>query len=167
MENHSLFTNGNTSYGITFNDPAKSKIAGYAVMTRSDLPPELKAQGQQYNGSSTLWSLGILKGSQKKDLAWEYIQFIASKRGALNMGLSGNTPARISVLNSPQYLQNNPAAQIEALIAPYAEVYWPPFERANEAIDLIGNYCHDVIFRGKPAQETMDQLAKELEALLP
>jgi len=167
VENHSLFYDGNTSYGITFNDPSTSKIAGYAVMTRSDLPPELKAQGQQYNGSSTLWSLGILKGSQKKDLAWEYIQFIASKRGALNMGLSGNTPARISVLNSPQYLQNNPAAQIEALIAPYAEVYWPPFERANEAIDLIGNYCHDVIFRGKPAQETMDQLAKELEALLP
>jgi len=159
MENHSLFYDGNTSYGVTFNDPAKSKIAGYAVMTRSEL--------QYPRGSSTMWSLGILKGSQKKDLAWEYIRFIASKRGALNMALSGNTPVRISVLNSPQYAQNNPAAQIEALIAPYAEIYWPPFDKGDEAIDLIGNYSHDVIFRGKPAQETMDQLAKELEALLP
>jgi ABC-type glycerol-3-phosphate transport system substrate-binding protein len=83
------------------------------------------------------------------------------------MGLSGNTPVRVSTLNSDEYVQNNPAAQMEALVAPYAEVYWPPFDRSNEAIDLIGNYCHDVIFRGQPVQESMDQLAKELEALLP
>lgn len=166
MENRSTVYGGNTSYGVTFNDPTKSKIAGYAVLTRCELPPELQDRGP-HRGSAVLWSMGILKGSQKKDLAWEYIRFIASKRGALSMGLSGNTPVRISVLNSPKYKENNPAAQIEALVAPYAEVYWPPFDRSNEAIDLIGNYCHDVIFRGQPVQESMDQLAKELETLLP
>ncbi|MBP8933764.1 MAG: extracellular solute-binding protein [Candidatus Atribacteria bacterium] len=167
MENHSLFSAGNTSYGVSFNDPSKSKIAGYAVMTEPVLSPEMQAQGQHYRGQATMWSLGILKGSQKKDLAWEYIQFVASKRGALSMGLSGNTPVRVSVLNSPQYTQNNPAAQIEASIAPYAETIWPPFDRASEAIDLIGNYCHDVIFKGQPVQKSVDQLAKELQALLP
>ena len=166
MENRSTVYDGNTSYGVTFNDPTKSNIAGAAMLTKSELPPDLQAQGP-HHGSAALWSMAILKGSQKKDLAWEYIRFLASKKGALSMGLSGNTPVRVSTLNSDEYVQNNPAAQMEALVAPYAEVYWPPFDRSNEAIDLIGNYCHDVIFRGQPVQESMDQLAKELEALLP
>lgn len=167
MENRLLFYNGNTSYGKTFNDPTKSKIAGYAVMTRKQFPRELQDREPYGIGHTTFWSMGIFKGSQNKDLAWEYIRLLASKEGALSMGLSGTTPARISILGGPEYQQNNPAAQIERLVAPYVEPAWAPFENAEEAIDLIGAYCQEVIYDGASVQEQMNQLARELEPLMP
>ena len=80
-------------------------------MTESELPPDLQAQGP-HHGSAALWSMAILKGSQK-DLAWEYIRFLASKK-CFEHGSFWNTPVRVSTLNSDEYVQNNPAAQMEA-----------------------------------------------------
>ena len=167
QENRVAFFDGNTSYGRTFNDPKKSKIAGHAVMIKQALPQELQASGQHVVGNTSIWGWGILKGSNDKDLAWEYLRFMCSKDSVLSMGLSGTTPARISVLKDPRYLKNNPAATIEAQVAPYVAPVFPAFQNANEVIDVIGEYCHNVIVYGKSAQEEMDKAAEEIQALLP
>jgi len=83
------------------------------------------------------------------------------------MGLSGTTPARISVLKDPIYLKNNPAATMEAKVAPYVAPVFPAFQNANEVIDIIGEYAHNAIVYGKSAQEEMDKAAEEIQALLP
>ena len=168
MESRVAIGNGNTSYGNTYNDPSKSKIAGYAVMVKRALPQELQEKGKgPYVGMTTSWSIGILKGSDNKDLAWEYLRLLCSKEGALSMGLSGTTPARMSVLNSPQYRQNNPAAAVEAQVAPYCERIFPAFEGSTEVQDLIGTYGQEILYRGAPVQETLDELAKEIKKFLP
>jgi len=167
QENRVVFFNGNTSYGRTFNDPEKSKIAGHAVMIRKVLPEELQARGQHLAGLTSIWGWGILKGSDNKDLAWDYLRFMCSKDSVLSMGLSGTTPARISVLKDPRYLKNNPAATMEAMVAPYVAPVFPAFQNANEVIDLIGEYAQNVIVYGQSAQEEMDKAAEEIEALLP
>jgi len=157
-----------TNYNPTFNDPETSKIAGNAALATIPLAKEFITSERNFARPITfLWSMGILKGSQKKGLAWKYIRFLSSKDSHLNMALSGNPPARIDVLEDPEYARMNPTAKIEAKIAPYAVPWIPAFPNVSEVIDIIGEHIHNVVVYGKSPQEEMDKATEKVKPLLP
>ena len=157
-----------TAYGLTYNDPEKSKIAGSAVVTAVPLAKELITGERDFAEPLIFfWSMGILKGSQQKNLAWKYIKFLSSKESHVNMALSGNAPPRIDVLKDPRYIEANPAAKLEAKIAPYARNWMPPFLEVREVADIIGEHIHNVVVYGKSPEEEMNKAAKEIKPLLP
>jgi ABC-type glycerol-3-phosphate transport system substrate-binding protein len=157
-----------SNYWATFNDKEKSKIAGDAVIAPMPLAAEVASSQRDFAiGSAWFWSQAILKGSQDKEAAWDYIRHLATQNSHLNMALSGNPPPRIDVLSSPQYLDINPGAKIDAMIAPYTRTWIPAFENMMEARDIISEHVHNVVVHGKPAQAEMDEAAKRLKTLLP
>jgi len=157
-----------SNYYDTFNDPVQSKIAGNAVCVVIPLSKEFITSGRDFSsGAAWLWSQGILKGSQRKDLAWEYIRFLASRESHLNMALSGNPPPRIDVLQDPEYLKMNPGAKIDAKLAPYTRIWIPAFPNMTQVADIIGEYVHNVVVYGKSPQEETDKAAEKIKPLLP
>ena len=157
-----------SNYWPTFNDPEKAKIAGNAVIAPYPLSAELATSERDFStGASWFWAQGILKGSQDKELAYEYIRHLATQDAHMNMALSGNPPARIDVLSDPKYLGINPGAKIDAMVAPFTLPWTPAFAQRKEANDIISEYVHNVVVHGKPAQKEMDKAAKRIEPLLP
>ena len=59
-----------TNYWPTFNDPKTSKIAGDAVPAVLPISKALQHARGYSIGTLFLWFQGILRGSQRKDLAW-------------------------------------------------------------------------------------------------
>ncbi len=157
-----------SNYWPTFNDPEKSKIAGNAVVAPYPLSAKLATSKRDFSsGSSWFWAQGILKGSQDQELAYEYISHLATQHSAMNMALSGNPPARIDVLSDPKYLDINPGAKIDAMVAPFTATWIPAFPKNKAVGDIVSEHTHNVVVQGKPAQKEMDEAAKRLKALLP
>lgn len=174
-ENTRIFMEGRAAMGLfasnyhsTFNDLATSKIAGNAVSTLLPLSRELVTSERDFSvGAAWYWSQGILKGSQRKDLAWEYLRFLASSESHLNMAWSGNPPPRIDVLQHPEYSKMNPGAWIDVKVAPYTRPSLPVFPNLTQVIDIVGEHMHNVIVYGKSPQEEMDKAAEKIKPLLP
>ena len=174
-ENTRTFMEGRAAMGLfasnyhsTFNDPEKSKIAGNAISTLLPLSRELVTSERDFSiGAAWFWSQGILKGSQKKDLAWEYIRHIASRESHLNMAWSGNPPPRVDVLQHPEYSKMNPGSWIDAKVAPYTRPALPVFPNLTQVVDIVGEHMHNVVVYGKSPQEEMDKAAEKIKPLLP
>jgi multiple sugar transport system substrate-binding protein len=157
-----------SNYWPTFNDPEKSKIAGNAVVAPYPYSAKLATSKRDFSaGSSWFWAQGILKGSEDKDLAYEFIRHLASQDSAMNMALSGNPPARIDVLSDPKYLDINPGAKIDAMVAPYTKTWIPAFPKNKAVGDIVSEHVHNVVVQGKDPQQEMDEAAKRLTPLLP
>ena len=157
-----------SNYHATFNNPATSKIAGNAVSTLLPLSKELVTSERDFSiGAAWFWGQAILKGSQKKDLAWEYMRFLASKDSHFNMALSGNPPPRIDVLSDPRYSKIDPGAWVDAKIAPYTRPAVPVFPNQPQVTDIVGEHMHNVVIYGKSPQEEMDKAAERVKPLLP
>ena len=174
-ENTRLFQEGRaamglfaSSYHALFNDPEKSKIAGNAVAALLPLAREYWTSERDFCiGSGFGWSQGILRGSKNKDLAWEYIRFLASRDSHFNMARSGNSPARNDVLQDPEYSKINPAAKLDAKMAPYTRATMPAFLNQKQVCDIIGRHVQNVVVYNKSPQEEMDKAAEEAKPLLP
>lgn len=171
-QNVKMFQEGRTAmiiepsnYWPTFNNPQASKISGNARAALLPLTKGLIKNRDYSNGATFVWFQGILRGSQRKDLAWEYIRFLASKKSALEMAKSGNSPARLSVLSDPEY--TDPAAEITAKELAVAREPMPAFPKVSEAIDIIGEHCQNVCVQGKPAEDEMKKAAERIKPLLP
>ncbi len=157
-----------TSYGPTFNDPAKSRVAGSVMVTTMPLAQELQSQKRDFSvGSVFAWGVAIFKGAKNKDLAWEFIRFLSSKESHLRMGLSGNSPARIDVMQDPAYQETAMGASVDSLMAPYTRGSFPAFANLNQVADIIGRHIHEVVVGGKSVQEEMDKARNEILPLMP
>jgi len=170
QEGRAAIVRGATSYGQIYNDPKQSKIAGYAAVTTDPLARELWTPERNFGVDMVFaWAQGIFQGSDQKDLAWEFIRFLASEEAQIEMAKSGNAPARTSVWQAktksdhPAY---DPGAWAGTAIAPYTRFPLPPIEKITEVIDVIGTRTQNVVVHGRPAQAEMDLLAKELEDLI-
>lgn len=67
-------------------------------------------EGQAPTAASTLsgWGLSIYANSQKKDLAWKFIQTMQERDSLLDAALNGWTPPVTAVANSPEWTGQDP-----------------------------------------------------------
>jgi multiple sugar transport system substrate-binding protein len=93
------------------NDPEKSPYAGNFAM--APYIPYAKDSGLE-TGVSTLsgWGFGISKFSHNKDLAWEFVQYVAKTETQLWLAIEhGNAPSAKAVFSNPEYLAIDPFAE--------------------------------------------------------
>jgi len=156
-----------TNYWPTFNDPKASKIAGEAISGLMPISKKLKHIRDFSNGAMFLWFQGILRGSQRKDLAWDYIRHLATKESHLEMAKSGNPPPRLSVLANPEYIKIDPAAEITLKQIAVAKPPMPAFPNVQHALDIIGENVQNVVVHGKSVEDEMKRATEKIRPLLP
>lgn len=100
----SLYTNAT--------DPSKSAVADKVGFAPFPAGPN---GSKPYNVTS--WALGIGANSEKKDAAWEFIQWALSKEMVTKLQAAGNPGARISVWESEEGTANFPKDLAEAIAA--------------------------------------------------
>jgi len=173
-ENIKMFQQGRVAmtieamnYWPTFNDPKASKIAGEAIPGLMPISKNLKHIRDFSTSFMFLWYLGILRGSQRKDLAWEYIRHLSTRESHLEMAKSGNPPPRLSVLGDPEYIKIDPGAKITKKQIEVALQSIPAFPNVSRALDIIGEHVHEVVFHGKSPEDEMKKATEKIKPLLP
>lgn len=94
------------------NDPEKSPFAGNFAM--APFIPYAKNSGLE-NGISTLsgWGFGISRFSRNKELAWEFVQYVAKEETQLYLAIvHGNAPTAKSVFTNKEYLAIDPYGEV-------------------------------------------------------
>jgi multiple sugar transport system substrate-binding protein len=84
-------------------DPTKSKVVGKVAYA----PPPRGPKGRF--GPVGGWSLGIPAIAKNKEASWAFIAWITSKAKAKDMVARGGVPSRLSVLNDPAFVANDPS----------------------------------------------------------
>lgn len=156
-----------TNYWPTFNDSKASKIAGDAVPGVLPISKALRHPRGFSSGTLFLWFQGILRGSQRKDLAWEYIRHLATRESHREMAKSGNPPPRLSVLSDPEYIKSDPGGDITIKQIAVARTPLPPFPKVSQAVDIIGEHVQNVVVRGGSVKDEMAKATERIKPLLP
>ncbi|MDL2229334.1 extracellular solute-binding protein [Treponema sp. OttesenSCG-928-L16] len=148
-----------------YNDPNLSKEAGNWEATFLPLSKELQTPDKSFSDSiSFAWAIGILKGSQRKDAAWEAIRYMSQEDNVWEIAVNGNQPARISLME--RFSERVPSAKITAEVLKYTRTALPPLRNTTRIIDIIAEHVENVVLRGRDAQNEMDLAAKEIEPLM-
>jgi ABC-type glycerol-3-phosphate transport system substrate-binding protein len=110
------------------------------------------------------WMIGILQGSQNKDLAWNFIHFTAQEEIQRQMALNENGPPRISILK--EQVEYDPGAILAAQQLPFSAPAVPPLDEIGEVIDIMGEAVHRVVVDGRPSREEMGNAAAAVRDIL-
>jgi multiple sugar transport system substrate-binding protein len=113
------------------------------------------------------WAFVIPKGAQHKDLAWEFIRFMTSKEGVLNMSLSGNEPFRNSTFQDPLYISRAPYLTQQLNIFKYGRPLFRGFDNFPEARDILGEEIQQAVSGSKNAGQAMADAERKIVPLLP
>lgn len=86
------------------NDPGRSRVAGKVGIAKLPCFP-----GGESHAALGGWQLGISAYSQKKDLAWTFVQFVSSSRIQKLLAVrAGLSPTRQGLYNDPEILRACP-----------------------------------------------------------
>jgi len=164
-EGRAALTMGGHTDGLAHNNANQSKEAGNIKAAYFPLARELWTADKRISDSmSFTWALGILKGSQRKDAAWDFIRFLSRNDSAIEMAKNNNAPAKLSALDFQA--QSYDGAAIAKEVFKYTRSALPPLENANQIIDIIGERMENVVIRGMDPQTEMDAAAREIAPLL-
>lgn len=159
---------GASGYNAVFNDPKISKVAGnvksFAVPASIDSPKSVSVA----DGVCNIWAMVIPRGAQNKELSWDFIRHLSTKKSVLQMALNGNGPARLSTYDEPDFIKSDPelAAAIKQVLNT-GRPAWPGFENTSQAQEALGREIHLALLGRKSAQQAMDDAKKEIEELVP
>ncbi len=153
------------NYNTVFNNSEDSQIRGSARVAHMPLVEELWTADRDFSASfAWFWNIGILQGSQHKDLAWDLISFTSRPEIMWQMVLNGNGPVRISLLE--RLVADDPGARITAEQMPFTTPALPPHDDIGEIIDIQGLAVHDIVVNGKPTDETLSVSADRIRSIL-
>ena len=111
----------------------------------------------------------IMEASENKDLAWEYIKFLASKE-AMNIELEGNfsTPTRKSMMTAERYAQTGPEhwqVFYDTLTEHPDTAPIPAPPQANPMTTIFTSYTSQAATGSKTAKQVLDAMQRDLEEL--
>jgi multiple sugar transport system substrate-binding protein len=161
------FTGAGPSYMVQFTgaDGLKEEDIGYM-----NYQAAREYKGKYPAADPTLnfqWAFVIPKGSQHKDLSWEFIRFICSKDGVFNQSFSGNEPIRASTFQDPRYIETHPLYTQQQNIFKYGRPLWNGFDNYTEANDILGEELQRAIAGQKPVLQSMQDAERRIQPLLP
>lgn len=152
------------------NDPKQSKVmgkVGYAVMPSGPAGPVVR---KSERGGRKTFGLAISSYSEKKEIAWLYIQYMTSKEAFARYLIGGRLAARTSAWNDPQVLAESDAEWIstmkEATKIVYPNLYHvESIKDVRRAREIAGQPIETAILN-RDVKAAADKAQKELEALL-
>ncbi|WP_207782194.1 ABC transporter substrate-binding protein [Phytoactinopolyspora limicola] len=141
-------------------------------MRRLDIVDKVKIVPMPQNtghGSPIGWDAWpITKGSEHKEDAWTFIKYMTSTEASSFYASIGGTivPARLSVANSPDFLDNAPEGSEKLAEAVSYATPIPSPERGAEAQTVIQEAWGRVVTGTAGASEALDQANQQLAELL-
>ena len=156
-----------TALANQITDPASSKVSDKVAFVSTPTGPE--GDGAALAG----WNLGISKKSSKKDEAWAFITFMASKQKSIEYVKAGGVATRSSAFENKELSANNPsyAAQKEALISANGLVkkglsWIPQHEQINQILEIAGGYGSSALAGDISVKQACDKSQKDIESLI-
>jgi ABC-type glycerol-3-phosphate transport system substrate-binding protein len=165
-----------TSYIVSFNNPAVSKVVNQMVM--ADHPPAAEFKTKWGGAAPTftyVWGMLIPANATSKEWSWDLISRLSSKEDNLILSMQGTDVGRSSVYSDPAYLNywkniggtssNYPA--VLGNVLKYGRASIPGLDTFSQVSDLVGKEAVAAILGQKTAQQAMNDLAAELKPLVP
>jgi multiple sugar transport system substrate-binding protein len=153
-------------YNVRYNNPKQSKIVGSALF---HYIPAAERTGKKIAPAKiAIWATAIPRNSapEKKQLAFEFLRFFASKPAQLKLAVNGNGPVRESIYRDPQYMSAVKYAELAATVLPHTRPHLPPFGGTAEVIDMFKTQAAQAITGKKEVQKAMDEAAAAIETIL-
>ncbi len=110
------------------------------------------------------WGWAIASNSDKKDAAWEFIQWVESPAVAKARALAGGAPTRYDVLRDKDVLAKFPYySDVERILEQSKPV--PEFEYSSQMVEMLGRELSLIISSGKDPNEALKLLEKDYNDL--
>lgn len=118
------------------------------------------------------WNLGISQKSSKKDAAWAFISFMASREKSVDYVNAGGVATRSSVFDNADLAASNPSfpAQKEALVAANGLVekglsWIPQYDSITQVLDIAGNYGSAALAGDIAVQDAANSIQEDVQDL--
>ncbi|MBD3306930.1 extracellular solute-binding protein [candidate division KSB3 bacterium] len=113
------------------------------------------------------WLMGINQYSVQKDMAWDYIKWFTSQETLKDFVLAGGPPARLSHMEDPDILADQPWVATVAESHPYTYADCRPrIPESSEIITTIGNYVSQAVVGEMSVEEAMQAADEDIATLL-
>lgn len=145
-----------TDLGVTAQDPASSKIVDKWALVQLPVGGDNKTPRAALNAG---FGLGIAAGTQKTELAWDFIKWATSKDISLRQDVlpgSGIDPNRTSVLNHPDYIKAAPQLQPQLKAAIGDALAWPLQAQSPKLMDALTEQLALIVSGRKKPREALE-----------
>ena len=119
------------------------------------------------------WNLGISQKSNKKDEAWAFIAFMASKEKSADYVKAGGVATRDSVFGNAELAAMNPSypAQKAALVSANGLVekglsWIPQYDRIGQVLDIAGAYGSSALAGEITPEAACEKMQADIEDLI-
>lgn len=155
---------GGANYAVQYGGE-DSLVAGHAVPAHLPLVEELQTDEVPFSPSVIwYWAIGVLAGSENKDLAYDFISHIAAPDVQIEMARNGNSACTEEVL--AWQAENDPAMRVAQEIFAVTRPTVPAHPNMVQIRDLIGEAVQDIVVSDLDVQASLDQLAQRIGRLL-
>ena len=151
----------------TYNDPAKSQVAGQMGVTAVPAAAALLDRFPVAPAKTEFWSFVIPRNTKNKELAWSLVRELSNKPNTLRAAINGNGPVRPSTYSDPKLRAMIPYADAEASVLKVARAPLPGWDNAARAEDIYREELELVLVAGKSPQAAMESVARRVQPLLP
>ncbi len=152
-----------TGYRPRYSD-GKSAVSGKAELGYLPLVAELQTADRTFSDSITfVWNIGILQGSTDKELAYDFVRYLARPDVQLDMATNENGVCSFTTLE--ELGKSNADWNTASAIMKQSRQPIPGFNNTNQARDLIGGAIQEIVVNNLDAQAALDDLARRLERL--
>lgn len=171
-----LFSTGNYGFftdcdffAYTYEDPAKSQVAGKARYAILPAPVDGTPKSNVH-----AWSLGIVATSRRKGPAWYAIQYFSLPESLLEGTVKYNNynPTRISVLEHPdvqatmgKWGQGTYLPTVNENVAKYAKLWYTPHRQQAQTNEVLVKAMH-AIWLGGDAKQALDAAAASNDEII-
>jgi multiple sugar transport system substrate-binding protein len=161
--------NSLASFGRTrfYNNPENSKFPGEFEVRPMPSSKTVQDKFKVAPINTEFWATTIPANYPKKELAWDFIRFLASKDSTLKAALNGNGPIRSSAYDSKDLQEKLPYAKYEQAALQDARVPLPPFDKASQAMDILAEEVEATMIGLKPPKQALDDTCARVNPLLP
>ncbi len=157
------------NYNLRFNDPTRVSPEVVGQMHVAPIPASETTDLEVAPCKVAFWAMTIPNNAprENRELAWEFIRYLASPEAQLSMALNGNGPTRAAVFGDPEYQAGVPYAWASELAVDAARPLWPPFAHLSRAEDILAQEAVLAIMGQKDPGQAMKDAARAIRALLP
>lgn len=143
------------------NDPSKSKVVGKVKVA---LVPGATLPSASY---SELGAVGIPASSKKKDLAWEFCQFVTNAEQQKKMALAlGRIPAYQAVLNDPEVQAKYPNFVVVAEQVKYPMGMSVTLPQSSEVNNALAQEFVAAMRRDKSVADALTDAANAVQKIV-
>lgn len=159
-----VFLNGEVAMMVNwFGFAARSGREGSPLAGKVAIAPIPTAYGAQPVSLSVFWALAVGKGSRRKELAWQFLRFVASPERDLGITRHGTVGVRLSTWRNPELQTRIPVyCEVEAISLGARQLPTGPAMASFAAI--IDNVITRALTTSEPSATILESAQREIDS---